>query len=319
MENEKRKHHFVPRSFLRGFATDSKDSLIWGYDKKYGRCSGCRSIHRICSLDYYYEQVKPDGGKTEVLEDGFQTIEKPAIEIIRNLSASKALAPEEKGCLAFYIGLLLTRGPSFRDGVHECLKHSLEILLQKEYESGRLPQPPAIVKQHIVDGDITSVIKTEILPHASLEHMYRVAKSIGQSLLEKKWDIYHSESDDRFATSDTPVMSADINPSKLRTLGPAHPDSLILCPITKTTLLVVRPYYETDQTAYEFMLAREGMVAAVNGLMCFTAQRFVYASAQSQELLDCVKKAKGSHKKAKAYRVEDAIVFHWDVIFSHLD
>ena len=105
MGDEKKNQHFVPRSFLKGFTIDSEDSLIWGYDKKYSKCTGKRSVNKICTFDYYYEQVKPDGSKTQMLEEGFHTIETPAIKIIRNLSTSKKLSSDDKGCLAFYIAL----------------------------------------------------------------------------------------------------------------------------------------------------------------------------------------------------------------------
>lgn len=316
MGDEKKNQHFVPRSFLKGFAIDSEDSLIWGYDKKYCKCTGKRSMNQICSFDYYYEQLKPDGSKTQVLEDGFQAIETPAIEIIRNLSTSQTLSSHDKGCLAFYIGLMLTRGPSFRDGVHEIHKHSAEIMLQKEYESGRLPEPPAILKKLIVNNDITSAIKTEILPHVSLQYMYDMANKISQSLCDKKWDIYYIENCDYFITSDTPVMFGRFDPKESRSIGPAHPQSFVLFPITKKMLIAVRPFCEPDCSSFEFIPVKDGMVEATNKLMCFHAQRFIYTSEQSQKLLDCIKKAKGYKKKFKAYRFGDAIISQWDILIN---
>jgi hypothetical protein len=316
MGDEKKNQHFVPRSFLRGFAIDSEDNLIWGYDKKYSKCTGKRSINKICSLDYYYEQLKPDGSKTQMLEDGFQTIETPAIEIIRNLSTSQKLSLDDKSCLAFYIGLLLTRGPSFRDGVHEIHKHSAEIMLQKEYESGRLPEPPEILKKHIVNNDITSVVKTVILPHVSLQYMFDSANSIGQSLCNKKWDIYYIKNSEFFVTSDTPVIFEPINPKINQAVGPANIESLVLCPITKKMLIVARPYYKSDCSGFEFMPVKDGMVGKLNEFMCLNAQRFVYASEQSQELLGHIRKAKGTRKKFKSYRFGDAIISRWDIDLS---
>jgi hypothetical protein len=316
MGDEKKNQHFVPRSFLKGFAIDSEDSLIWGYDKKYSKCTGKRSINQICSFDYYYEQLRPDGSKTQMLEDGFQAIETPAIEIIRNLSASKKLSSDDKGCLAFYIGLLLTRGPSFRDGVHEYHKHAVEIMLQKEYKSGRLPEPPAILKKHIVNNDITSVIKTVILPHVSLQYMFNLANNISQSLCNKKWDIYYIENNELFVTSDAPVIFESINPKANRTVGPTNPESLILCPITKKMLIAARPYCKSDCSGFEFMPVKDGMVDKLNEFMCFYAQRFIYASSQSQKLLDCIRKTKGYSKKFKAYRFGDAIISQWDIFIN---
>jgi len=317
MGDEKKNQHFVPRSFLRGFAADSENSLIWGYDKEYVRCTGKRSISQICSLEYYYEQPMTDGTKTQMLEDAFQAIETPSIEIIRNLSRSHKLCSEDKGRLSFYIGLLLTRGPSFRDGIHELHKHAHEIMLQTEYESGRLPEPPPILKKLIVNNDITSVIKTEILPHVSLQYMAELASHISQSLCRKKWDIYYINNTDCFVTSDTPVMFEAFERTENRAIGPAHPKSLVLCPITKKTLIAARPYCESDSSEFEFVPVKDGMVENVNEHMCFNAHRFVYASVQSQELLGYIKRAKGYCKRFKPYRFGNAIMSRWDILLPH--
>jgi hypothetical protein len=314
MADEKKNHHFVPRSFLKGFAIDSEASFVWGYDKKYGKCAGKRPISRICSLDYYYEQPLPDGTKSQCLEDALQTIETPSIDIIRNLSTSRTLSLEDKGHLSLYIGLLLTRGPSFRDGVHEFRRHVVEIMSQRAYESGRLPEPPEVLKRLIVNNDITSVIKTEILPHASLGHMRQLAIDIGKSLCSKKWDIYYVDGSDCFVTSDTPVMFGPCEPTVNRAIGPAHPESFVLCPITRKVLVAARPHCESDSGPLEFMPAKTGMVEKTNELMCFNAQRFVYASQQSPELLGHVRKTKGYCRRFKTYRIGDSIVSRWDTL-----
>ena len=313
MRDEQKNQHFVPSSFLRGFAIDLEDTLIWGYDKKYGKCTGKRSINKICSSKYYYEQLMPGGSKTQMLEDGLQKIDKVAIEIIRNLSKSRQLSSDDKGCLALYIGLLLTRGPSYRDGIHEFHRHSVQMILQNEFEAGRLPEPPPILKKYIVDGDLTSVIKTEILPHVSLQFVIDSAKMIGQSLCGKKWDIYCIESSDFFITSDTPVMFESIDPKENRSIGPAHSKSLILCPITKKMLIAARPYCKIDHSSYEFMPVKNGMVNKFNEFLCFYAQRFIYSPKQSEELLGYVKKAKRYSKKFMALRFNNTIIPQWDV------
>ena len=160
----------------------------------------------------------------------------------------------------------------------------------------------------VVDGDITSAVKTEILPHVSLQYMYGFADNISQSLCNKKWNIYYIESDEFFVTSDTPVMFESINPEENRSIDPAHPQSLVLCPITKKMLIAARPYCKSDCSDFEFMPVKDGMVKALNEFMCFNAQRFVYASEKSQELLEHVKKAKGMRKRLKSYRLDKTII-----------
>ena len=92
MSQEKINHHYVPASYLRGFTIEGENSLVWGYSKEYGKCTGKRSVDNICSEDYYYEQPKPDGSKTQILEDGFSKIEEAGIEIIKKITPQEISA-----------------------------------------------------------------------------------------------------------------------------------------------------------------------------------------------------------------------------------
>lgn len=307
---EKKNQHFVPQCYLRGFAIEGEKNLIWEYDKKRQRISKTpKSIRAICSKEYYYEQIYPDGTKTQVLEDGFQKVEKAGIEIIKEICSKRSLTGEGKGKLAFYIGLLLTRGPSFRDGVHSFLKHHVEITTQKEWEMGKLPEPPEEIKKLIKNNDITSVIEAEILPHVSIEHIGKGAQQIAMSLCNKKWDIYFAESG-YFITSDTPVIF-DVPTDGSQWGGPAHPNGLILCPLTKNVVLAARPYYSLDVAPYEFKSANREMIEAVNKYMCFVAQRLLYAPEKSSTILEYIKTAKGFGQSLRAFRVGDVVIPQW--------
>ncbi len=92
-----------------------------------------------------------------------------------------------KGTLAYYIALLLARGPSFRDGCHSFHKHIVDITTQKLYKMGKLPEPPEVVKKFIKNDDITSVLNVEIFPDVSIKYMLNLARQFGESLCSKKW------------------------------------------------------------------------------------------------------------------------------------
>jgi hypothetical protein len=310
MSQDKKNQHYVPQAHLRGFTVDGEKNLIWEYDKKYQRISKThRSIRSLCCKEYYYEQVYPDGSKTQILEDGFQKVEKVGIEIIRDIISKKNLTEDERGKLSFYIALLLTRGPSFRDGIHSILKHHVDITTQKMWEMGKLPEPPEELKKLIRDNDITSVLNAEILPHVSIEYFAKAAEQIAISLCNKKWDIYFSENG-YFITSDTPVIfEGPLDES--RGGGPAHIDSLVLCPLTKDVLLAARPYHSSDVSPYEYKSARGEMIESVNKFMCFVAQRFLYVPEKSNKILEYVKMAIGFKQSLSAFRIGDAVIYQW--------
>lgn len=312
MAQEKKNQHYVPQSYLRGFAIDGEKNLIWEYDKKHQRISKTpKSIKSICCKEYYYEQTYPNGSKTQILEDGFQKVEKNGIEIIRELSSNRKLTEDGKGNLAFYIGLLLTRGPSFRDGVHSFLKHDVEIKTRKFWMMGKLPEPPEEVKKLIKNNDITSILSVGILPHASIKFFIDGATQIAMSLCNKKWDIYFAENG-CYITSDTPVIFCG-PPNNPQEVGPAHADSLILCPLTKNVLLTARPYYHLDVAHYECKSAQGEMIEAVNKYMCFVAQRFLYASEKSNKVLEYVKMANGFGQAFSAFKIGDTVIHQWGI------
>lgn len=309
MSQEKINHHYVPASYLRGFTIDGEDSLVWGYDKKHGKSTGKRSVDNICSEDYYYEQPKPDGSTTQMLEDGFNKVEKAAIEIIRKLHPQYDLPASEKGTLAYYIALMLARGPSFRDGCRSGLKHLLDISAQKLYEMGKFPELPEEFKKLIKNGDITTVINHKVLPHASLRYMLDMASQIGGSLCNKKWDLFFSEND-CYVTSDSPVL---FGPSQETSeeVGPVSLQSPIICPLSKKMALLARPYHNFDSSGFEFKKAEKGFVELVNELECFSSERFVYSPIQSEKLLKYIESTKGYRQKLRAYRFGDSVIQKW--------
>jgi hypothetical protein len=311
MTDEKKNQHYVPASYLRGFAIDGEKSLIWGYSKEHGKCTGKRSVDSICSEEYYYQQPMPDGTTTQVLEDAFQKPEKAAIEIIKKLKPAYSFSNYDKGTLAFYIAIMLTRGPSFRDGIHTSLKHLVETSVQVLYKEGILKEPPEEIKKHIKDNDLTSVMKAEIFPHVSLQYMINGAIQIGNSLCNKKWDFFFSKGD-YYITSDTPVIFGP-PPGSNDDVGPGNPQSMIICPLNKNILLSARPYHSSDNSNYEFREAEKCFVDLVNKLQCFSSQKYVYSPLRSEELLQNVKSASGYSQKSRAYRFGDAVFSKWGV------
>ena len=313
MAQDKKKHHFVPKSYLKGFAIEKQKSLIWEYDKKYSQISkNPKSVKKICFRDYYYEQITPDGQKTQMLEDGFGKIETTSIKIIRNLYERKTtVTGEEKGTLAYYIALLLTRGPAFRDGCNQIYKYSAEITLQKLYESGKLPEPPEILKEQIKNNDITSAVNAEVIPQVSIEHMLSIAKQFSESLCNKKWSTYFSK-DKFFATSDTPVIFGRSSKHH-EDVGPAHPTSLVFFPLNKYMLLAVRPYICSDEKTCDLKDADTKMIDLLNQIICYASQRYVYFSEKSDKLLEYIKSSQGLSQKLRIYKFGDAIIQKWNV------
>jgi hypothetical protein len=271
-----------------------------------------KSIRKsVCCQPFYYEQTDLDGSKTQKLEDGFGKIESAASQVIEALRAQRTLTGERKGTLAFHIALLLTRGPSFRDGCRTFYKNAVEVtVLQRLFETDQLPPMPPELREDLKGNDITSVLKAEVIPQVSFPFVLKGGEEIYKTLCNKKWDIFFSD-ENYFATSDTPVMFGPTRGNR-EGIGPANPESLVMCPLRKDIIVAARPYCSSDRDTYEIKVANKEMVTKVNQLMCFTAQRYVYSPVKDQELLEYVKPGKGWSQRLTSFTFGGGVMGTWD-------
>src|SRR5699024_2594368 len=124
------------------------------------------------------------------LEKGLAAnIDQPAAELIRNLRAKPGdlltFSEDEKGLLAFFVALSLTRVPSFRAPMQEVHSQIAQLTLDRLAE-----QDPTIR-----EGVQKWGVKAEAKEWASLEPMVTIAKQVAQSLLQKNWQFSVPASD----------------------------------------------------------------------------------------------------------------------------
>src|SRR5437879_3351752 len=121
------RQHFVSQGFLKGFsAPDGKSNkFIWLYRKVPGLKPRRVSVKSVAGEPFYYEQETEAGARdTDTLEAGFaNSIDRVAPGVIRSLDATPgsvaSLSAEDRSALAFFIGISLTRVPSFREPIRE--------------------------------------------------------------------------------------------------------------------------------------------------------------------------------------------------------
>lgn len=310
--SKKKNQHFVPSFHLRGFAIDGKSGstgLIWEYDKQ---CPNAqikqKSIRKaVCGKPFYYEQTDKEGTRPQSFEDALGKVEQEAAKIIRDLHEKRELT--SKGKLAFYIALLLCRGPAFRDGCGSLLEGAIEASLQQLRDNGRLPP---MLQACLKDGNLKSIFDVDVFPQATLQPLVAAATQIGESLCRKKWEFFISSGEDYFVTSDTPVI---FGPGRgdYRAVGPGHPNALVWCPLRKDILVGIRQYLDSDRCPYEIKTATKEHVAKINQLMCFAAQRYVYAPVKNKELEGYVKDTKDYSQLFAAFPVGQTVVSGWGI------
>ena len=241
----KKNQHYVPQSYLRRFTIEGEKSLLWEFEKKSSQFKRTTSsVNKICSEDYYYYQQDGSGGFDHIkLEDSLSEIEKVGNDILIKIINSHAMpysciTEQEQGQFSFYISLMLTRGPAFRD----CINELHGEIVWREFEisnrSGKLPDMPEVLGDLVKRKGLKNAIKAEIFSSVSLEYMIKAANQMALSLLKKNWELNVISSEDEFVTSDTPVVFT-YDSCRFNNIGPAHPNTKITFPISNKLAITI--------------------------------------------------------------------------------
>jgi len=303
--------HYIPQGYLRGFTIPSEKSLIWEYDKNSGAITrNPKSIRNICSEYQYYSQKNEDGSTDkESVENSFHEIENIAPEIIKKIKLSASgekmvIDSSEIGALSFFVALLLSRGPNFRNGIEELhrqvVEKSLAILVDQDKRKGILPES---IERLYNEGQIN----IDIEPFVSLQPMIDLARQGAEVLLSKTWHFLAPAKGMNFVTSDCPVYFQ--LPEKFRNkggtdIGPFHQLTELTIPLRKDLLLLISPSveYTAEQIAAinltSVFLDKQG-TKNMNKRTALAAGQYVYASEKSDALARMIGKLKGTKQHLK--------------------
>ncbi len=281
----KKNQHYVPQSYLRRFTMNGEKSLLWEYErekksfKKYAS-----SVNKICSDNYYYYQQDEQGGFDHVkFEDSLSEVEKIGNDVLIKIISSHSMPfscinEEERGYLSFYIALMLTRGPAFRDCINNIHGELVWNTLKNMYQSGQLPEVPKIVQKTIDSKGLEETISAKIFSSVSLQYMVEAARDISLSFLNKNWKINVLPDDKYFITSDTPVVFTSSLGSSLG-VGPAHPMAKIIFPVSSKVAITMEGVRTPDDlvnsacSTSDLFSINKLIAEAANGSI-FCADRF---------------------------------------------
>ena len=282
----------MPQGFLRGFAIEAEPSrsFVWVYDKNANRAPRKKSVRSIAWAPAYYAQEREDGSADlDTLETGLATTidnQIPLIlqAIVPRVGSKVDLSADEKGALAFFLGLSLTRVPSFRDGMNAFHTQVAQIAL-----SHQMDKDAALAEAVEKYG-----IKAEAKPWVSLRPMVQLADAVATSALEKNWQFFVAPPSVPLVTSDNPVVFSG-KAAELVNVGPAHPGAELVMNLRKDLALVCTPKrgYESMRvyqlSPVEARKFNRGIVRA--------ARQRVFADHLSLDLDRFVKKYSGEEQR----------------------
>jgi hypothetical protein len=279
------RHHFVAQGFLRGFATDDDASrtFVWVYDKRAGYIPKKKSVRSIAWAPAYYAQERDDGSADlDTIETGLaKTIDNEIPLILQKITPAVGqqveLRAEDKAALAFFVGLSLTRVPSFRDGINAMYSQVAQIALS--HQLARDTRLGGLAEKYGVTA--------EAKPWVSLRPMIEMAQAIANSALAKNWQFFVAPPSVPLITSDNPVVFSG-GAVGLSQLGPAHAGAELVMNLRKDLAVVFTPK-RGHPTMQAFSLSPTEARKFNRGIVRAARHR-VFADHKSETLDEFVKK-----------------------------
>lgn len=280
---DKKRHHYIPKSYLKSFCDDTGQVLVYRKDnpsKTIQLSPDNTGFHK-----YYYSQPRPEGGKDHnALEDFFSTIETKWPRIVDQLHCRENVNNSLEDIFGF-MALQRARVPASRDVSEMMLAEAVKVEARVLDAAGKLPPKPAGF-ENILDH-----VEVPIDPHQSIHAMIAVIGGIGQVFDRVGIYAMHNKTDVPFLTSDNPVIwfdpsvqDADLQPYVLQPDGPV----ILLFPVSPT-LIIYGDSSRRDQFAFEGVgiadMSEVAFVEMINRQVCRFAYQTVFAQKAGQEQL----------------------------------
>ena len=283
-KQNKRKHHFLPKCYLKNFA--DLDKKIWAYRLEDPACPFQRKYENFGHIRDYYSQLKPDGTTDyNLLEDFFDdNVESYWPTLITQIEYKETLSPDQVMSLLKFMIAQRLRVPATRDLIELCLAHHVKSVAEHLDSVGSLPQAPdGLQKDGKMDWD--KIIVT-IDPRQSLHRLVDLASSMSPILDNIGYTIILNNTNIPFITSDNPVCyytpknNKTFRPYTLTSLN--HPIELVFPLTDKMCLLGLSSLKETfGHDGLSYTEARNKIsILDIND----TISRFAYQFAYSKSL-----------------------------------
>lgn len=310
--NEPVRHHYVPDFLLSNFTAEN--GCLWVYDTKENKV--WPGSPRATGFEkHWHTVVRKDGTKDTSSIEGIVTAryDTPGCQAVRMLMNREKLDDASLKSFFRFVAALMLRTPRSIRQMTEIgtalLSESASRLAahNQEFQSRvteRLKQAGAsedVIKSVLNDA---AEGRTQFAPRHELTLITSLMNvdSIVPRLAELKWMFcVLPDSEDDFIIGDHPVLLEDLSSeSERRPLGIMNPNIELILPLSRRMAAVAnhtcQPSYGTFQSGMSLMINRR--------TLCW-AERFVYASQHSEELLEAAVRFRGHGPDLIIERVSD--------------
>ena len=279
--NPPRKHHFLPRFYLRGFSNDGNG--LYRIDKATGGSVGgtirdlaaIRDFHRIDAAGtddpFAFERKL---GELEGLLAGYL-----------NIAVEEGITSDEiKAGIAQFVSMMRFRVPATKRFIEQSLRAVVRSTGQIMERAGQLPEPPIGLEKafRLENRDIS------IANWACLSHMFQLAfdNELVDILYEMDMELLAAPEDSFFITSDQPVSIYNPNATPNDFHGVALPDPNTVQTIALNSALLLKLSWNGEDRSSRISSTDEA--AEYNRRTVVMAESYVFLSEDSQSIRELV-------------------------------
>lgn len=293
MANRPKNQHWVPRFYLRNFATPETrtrgkdESQIWMFsnDERDGD-ERLTNIKNVCTRRYLYSPTDSAGRRDWTLEEKLADLETQ----LASLWPTVAAEPVDFGhtdirrLVALFVSVMHLRGPDTLNAVEGIHRNLVSLLESAPRHSDGTPNV------EVIDASGNAKLLDtngwrEYREWGANDHRRFFARTIqseavriAECLMRKRWSTILAD-DDVFVTSDRPVS---VEHQAREVFGVATPGSIVTFPVTPRRLLVMDDRHE--QPANHYYPLKRDLVGSMNALI-WRSGRFLLTGRPIPEVL----------------------------------
>ena len=280
---DKKRHHYVPKAYLRSFCDDTGKVLVYRKDdpsKAIPLSPDNTAFHK-----YYYFQPTPEGGKDHnALEDFFSKVEDKWPGIVDRLHRQEDINDSLEDIFQF-IALQRVRVPASRDAIEKIKGERIKAVARRLNAVGKLPPKPKGFE------DILDHVEVPINPYQSIHAMPYVIQGTGEVFGRIGIGALHNKTIILFLTSDNPavwfdpsVQESDLQPYVLKPEGPV----VLLFPVSPSLGIYGHTSILAQFVSEGFGIADlsdVGFLEMINWQVCCFSYEAIFARASGHERL----------------------------------
>ncbi|WP_300266121.1 DUF4238 domain-containing protein [Microbacterium sp.] len=208
--NTAKRHHFVPQSLLRGFATDSEQITAVRLNDEH---SFSTSVRKAAAQNHFY-RVDVEGQEPDAFEKILSGVEGDAARIVRQIVEGQfPLDPDDRMALAYFIAIQVVRGPDTRRDLEHTAAQVIRMQVGAGGRGGVKDWPKRRYGADVSDEQASRIwdevmqpggaqYKVSALTH--IKHIVSAAQSLLPCIVGRPWSI-HRFKQRSLITSDVPV------------------------------------------------------------------------------------------------------------------